>query len=109
MFVAIVTLQGIVILAVLGLLMERLARNIIAKRSESRLRSYEPHILGHLIDSADIAHLIQAAGAKDREIILEKLLQQSEQLKGIDKDHMTDVFQRLGLVRQGTGGLASGK
>ena len=112
MFVAIAAiaiLQGVVILAVLCFLTERLARNVLAKRSEARLRSYESHILGLLIDPADIAYLIQATGAKDREIIREKLLQQSDQLKGIDKDHMTDVFQRLGLVRQEIDGLSSGK
>ena len=106
---AIAILQCIVILAVLCSLTQRLVRNVMAKRSEARLRSYERHILGILIDPTDITHLIQAAGAKDREIICEKLLQQSEQLKGIDKDHMTDVFQRLGLVRQEIDGLSSGK
>ena len=67
MFVAIAAiaiLQGVVILAVLCFLTERLARNIVAKRSEARLRSYEPHILGLLIDPADIAHLIQATGGE---------------------------------------------
>lgn len=106
---AIAILQGIVILAVLGLLMERLVRRVVDKRSEARLRSYAPHILGLLIDPSDIKHLIQAAGAKDREVIRKELLRQSEELKGIDKDSMTDVFQRLGLVRQEIDALGSRK
>ena len=104
---AIAILQAIVVLAVLGLIVERLVRDLYAKRSEARLSSYEPHILGLLLDPTDIAHLQQAVKTKDRQTVLEKLLQQSAQLKGMDKDHMTDVFQRLGFVQESIGALNS--
>ena len=44
--VAIAALQAIVVLAVLCLLVERLVKNHYSKRSEARLQSYGPHILG---------------------------------------------------------------
>ena len=44
--VAIAALQAIVILAVLFLIVERLAKNYYSKRSEDRLNSYGPHVLG---------------------------------------------------------------
>ena len=106
---AIAILQAIVALAVLGLLIERLARNHYARSSETRLRSYETHILGLLLDPTDIGYLQRAVDTRDRRTVRDKLLRQSEQLKGIDKDHMTDVFQRLGLVDQEIDALASNK
>ncbi|MCH7737984.1 MAG: HEAT repeat domain-containing protein [Chloroflexi bacterium] len=104
---AIALLQAIVVLAVFSLLIERLARNFYAKRSEARLKDYERHILGLLVDPTDIGRLQQAVDAGDRTFVREKLLQQSEQLKGIDKEHMTDVFLRLGFVEQEIGALKS--
>lgn len=107
--VAIVALQAIVILAVFTLLVERWAKNHFSKRSEARVKGYEPHILGLLLDPTDIGHLQQAVDKRDRQVVREKLLRQSEQLKGIDKDHMTDVFERLGFVEQEIAALASGR
>ena len=104
---AIAVLQGIVILAVLGLVFQRLVSRFHAGRTQARLDNYEPHILGLLLDPTDIGPLQQAVDPRDRRLVLEKLLQQSEQLKGIDKDHMTVVFERLGFVAEEIMVLAS--
>lgn len=112
MFAAIATiavLQAIVVMAVLSLLLERMARNRNLDKSEARLKSYEPHILGLLVDPSEIGPLQQAVDSKDRQVVREKLLQQAEQLKGMDKDHMTSVFERLGFVQEEVGGLTSRK
>ena len=106
---AIAVLQGIVILAVLSLVTERLWRNSYAARSDARLQSYEPHILGLLLDPSDIGSLQLAVDTRDRQVIRRKLLQQTEQLKGIDKDHMTGVFERLGFVQDEVSALRSRK
>lgn len=96
-------------MAVLFLLVERLVKNYYFKNSENRLASYGPHILGLLMDPSDIGHLQQAVDRRDRRVEREQLLQQSEQLKGIDKDHMTSVFERLGFVNEEVGALSSKK
>lgn len=106
---AIAILQAFVILAVLSLIIERLVRNFQAKKSEARLNTYEPHILGLLLDPENIGGLQQAIKSQDRQVVRDKLLQQSEQLKGIDKDHMTGVFERLGFVQEEVSALRSGK
>ena len=106
---AIAVLQAIVVLAVISLLLERLARNRSLEKFEARLGNYEDHILGLLLDPTDIVPLQKAVGTKDRQVVREKLLQQAEQLKGMDKDHMTSVFERLGFVQEEVGALASRK
>jgi hypothetical protein len=106
---AIAILQAFVVLAVFSLIIERLVRNFQAKKSETRLNTYEPHILGLLLDPEDIGGLQQAIKPKDRQLVRDKLLQQSEQLKGIDKDHMTSVFERLGFVHEEVSALRSRK
>ena len=97
---AIAVLQTLVILFVVGLLFESQANTFLVRRSEARRRHYEPHVLGLLLNPSDIGELQRAVPPWDRRLVRNILLQQSEQLKGIDKDNMTDVFERLGYVKQ---------
>lgn len=102
---AIAVLQTLVILFVFGLLLESQASTFLAKRSEARRRRYD--ILGLLLDPSDISELQRAVYPWDRRLVRDILLQQSEQLKGVEKDHMTGVFERLGYVAQEINALKS--
>ncbi len=74
--------------------------NIISRYMDSRRRRFQPHILSLLIDPGGIGPLERGLLSGDGRYIKEVLLEQASRLRGTDREHLTIVFERLGMVRK---------
>jgi len=104
---AIVALQSLILVVVFLLVAERLASNLFARQAAARRRRFEPHILNLLLEPSNIGPIRDAVHARDKRTVKRIMLQQAEQLKGEDKNHMTEVFEQLGFVKEEINKLGS--
>lgn len=104
---AIVALQILILAVVFLIVGERLASIFFARQAAARRRRFEPHILNLLLEPSNIGPIRDAVHARDKRTVKGILLQQSEQLRGEDKNHMTEVFEQLGYVREDVKSLRS--
>ena len=93
-----VFLQALVFLAVLYLLIQRGLRRVWQTYVDRRIQRFQPAILGLLEDPQELSFLASGLRPFDRAIIETLLLQQAEELRGVDRENMTLVFERLGYV-----------
>ena len=95
-----VFLQVLVLLAVLYLLIQRGLRHVGHIYVDSRIQRFQPKVLGLLENPQELSSLASGLRPFDRAIIENLLLQQAEELRGIDRENMTLVFERLGYVEK---------
>ena len=74
--------------------------NLLSRYIDKRRRRFQPHILNLLINPSGIAPLERGLLPGDGRYIKEVLLEQTFQLRGANREHMTSVFERLGMVRK---------
>ena len=104
---AIALTQGFILLVLCGLVVQRWVSNLFSHYIDNRRRRFQPHILNLLIDPSGLAPLERGLLPGDGRYIKEALLGQASQLRGTDREHMTRVFEGLGLVRNDINRLGS--
>ena len=97
---AIAITQGFILLVVGGLVVQRWLSNLISRYIYDRRTRFQPHILNLLINPSILAPLEQGLLPGDRRYIKEVLLEQASRLRGADREHMTSVFESLGMVKK---------
>ena len=95
---SIFVMQGLILIVVLALVLERMAIKILEGYRKGRITKFEPHILNLLIEPSATGPLEHGHLPGDKRYIKEVLLEQANQLKGVDKEQMTSVFVHLGYV-----------
>ena len=95
---AIVILQGLVLLALMLLLFQHIFSGYWSRYLASRKNYFEQPVLGLLEDPERITVLERGLRPFDRRVIGELLLQQATELKGQERHDMTGVFERLEYV-----------
>ncbi len=96
--VAIVVLQGLVLLTLILLLFQHVFSGYWSRYLASRKNYFEQPVLGLLEDPKRITVLERGLRPFDRLVIEELLLQQATELKGQERQDMTGVFERLEYV-----------
>ena len=97
---ALIILQGLIILILLGLIVRRLLIGYWSRYLKSRQNRFQPAVLNLLDDPENITPLAHGIRPFDRRLIEEMLLQQADELKGVERAAMTVVFERLGYVTE---------
>ncbi len=97
---AIIILQGLIILILLGLIVRRLVIGYWSRYLKSRQDRFQPAVLNLLDDPENITPLAHGLRPFDRRLIEEMLLQQADELKGEERAAMTATFERLGYVAE---------
>lgn len=103
----IVALQALILAVVFMVVAGRLANIFFARQASIRRRRFEPHVLNLLLEPSNIGPIRDAVRNREKRTVKRILLQQSEELKGEDKNHMTLVFEQLGYVREEIKNLGS--
>jgi hypothetical protein len=96
---AIVSLLVLILLIVVYLILHRFFENLLERHANSRKRYFEPYVLNLLNDPTATGPLECSQLSSDRKFVKELLLQQADQLKGVDKENMATVFEKLGYVK----------
>ncbi len=96
--VAIVILQGLVLLTLMLLLFQHIFSGYWSRYLASRKNYFEQPVLGLLEDPARTTVLERGLRPFDRRVIGELLLQQATELKGQERYNMTRIFERLEYV-----------
>ena len=101
------TLQGLILVVVAYLVLQRWALNLFKRYARWREHRFEPHVLNLLNEPTATAPLEHNLLLYDRKFIKGLLLQQAIQLKGEDKRNMLTVFEKLGYVSSEMNALRS--
>jgi len=101
------SLQALVILAVIYLLIQRALRHIGQRYIDRRIQRFQPAVLSLLIDPQELSPLTSGLRPFDRAIIESLLMEQASELRGVDRENMTQAFERLGYIDKNVSRLRS--